>query len=225
MIWLILVKREIAGAEKGEARMAEETRTIGYLCPVCGGAVVVARTRFQLAAADSHLPCPCGKSELTIRQLGDRCELIVPCALCARDHRVFCSNRALQEEPLLALTCSVTGLGCCYIGEEDAVFRAMRQLEQAVDKLVEDGEAGRHGAFLDEVVMAEVLGEIGEIARRGGISCGCGCRAYGIRVSYSAVELTCAQCGAVLHLPAATADDLDRVCARYTLTIPGKKES
>ena len=46
--------------------MPENKRTIGYLCPVCGKAVVVERSEFQLTASDSRLPCPCGKSELTI---------------------------------------------------------------------------------------------------------------------------------------------------------------
>jgi len=201
--------------------MPENIRTIGYLCPVCGKAVVVARSEFQLCAADSRLPCPCGKSALTITQLGDRCELTVPCAVCARDHRVSCSNEALLHQKLLALTCAKSGLGCCYIGEEQAVFEAMDQLEQSVDKLVMDGQAQRRGAFLDEVVMGEVLGEVKEIAARGGISCGCGSKDYGVRVGFSSVELVCARCGAALRLPAATPDDIDRVCARYTLTIPG----
>ena len=35
--------------------MPENKRTIGYLCPVCGKAVVVERSEFQLAASDSRL--------------------------------------------------------------------------------------------------------------------------------------------------------------------------
>ena len=204
--------------------MSEDKRTIGYICPVCGKAVVVERSQFQLAAADSHLPCPCGKSELTIRQLGDRCEITVPCLYCAKDHTVACSDQALLHQRLLALSCSASGLPCCYIGQEEAVFQAMEQLEQAVDKLVLDGQTDRRGAFLDEVVMGEVLGEIKEIAARGGISCACGSRDFGIKVGFSAVDLVCARCGATLRLPAATPDDIDGVCARYTLTIPGTKE-
>ena len=107
--------------------MPEEKRTIGYICPVCGKAVIVERTAFQLAAADNHLACPCGKSELTIRQRGDHCEVTVPCVYCAKDHQVVCSNDALLHQKLLALTCSASGLGCCYVGEEDAVFAAMRR--------------------------------------------------------------------------------------------------
>lgn len=205
--------------------MPEKSRTIGYLCPVCGQTVIVERSRFQLAAGNSRLPCPCGRSELTIKQMGDRCEIVVPCAVCARDHRVTCSNEALLDQPLVALSCSKSGLPCCCIGEPDGVFRAMKHLEQAVDKLAADNESNQRGAFLNQVVMDEVLGEVKEIAARGGISCGCGSHQYGIRVGFSSVDLMCAQCGAVLRLPAATPEDIDQVCSRYTLQIPGKKEA
>lgn len=201
--------------------MEEATRTIGYICPVCGKAVIASRTAFQLAASDSALPCPCGKSELVIRQLGDRCEITVPCLFCARDHKVACANQALLGQRLLALSCSASGLGCCYIGQEAAVFHAMEELERAVDKLRLDDAMDSRGSFLDEVVMGEVLSELKEMAGRGGIRCGCGSTDYGIKVGYSAVDLVCARCGATLRLPAATPDDLDRLCAQVALTIPG----
>ena len=38
------------------------------------------------------------------------------------------------------------------------------------------------------------------------------------------VELVCARCGATLRLGAATPDDLDRLCAQGSLTIPGGRE-
>lgn len=204
--------------------MPEETRSIGYICPVCGQAVIASRTAFQLCAGDSALPCPCGKSELRFTQMGDRCEITVPCLLCARDHTAVCSNDAMLTQKLLALSCPKSGLGCCYIGEEGPVFRAMEQLEQAVDKLRADDEGERRGAFLNDGVMAEVLAELRDVAQRGGVTCGCGSTEYGVKVGYAAVDLVCAICGAALRLPAATADDLDALCARYTITIPGRKE-
>ena len=73
--------------------------------------------------------------------------------------------------------------------------------------------------------MGEVLSELRDIAQRKGIRCGCGCHDYGIKVGYSSVDMVCAQCGAALRLPAATPGDLDDLCARYTITIPGKKEN
>lgn len=204
--------------------MPEETRSIGYICPVCGQAVIASRTAFQLCAGDSALPCPCGKSEIRFTQLGDRCEVTVPCLLCARDHTAVCSNDAMLNQKLLALSCPKSGLGCCYIGEEGPVFRAMEQLEQAVDKLRADDQGERRGAFLNDGVMAEVLSELRDIAQRGGVSCGCGSTDYGVKVGYAAVDVVCAACGAALRLPAATAGDLDALCARYTITIPGRKE-
>jgi len=204
--------------------MPEESRTIGYICPVCGQTVIARRTAFQLAAGGGALPCPCGRSELAFRQLGDRCEITVPCLFCARDHRAVCANEALLGEKLLALSCPASGLSCCCIGEEGQVFRAMEKLERAVDKLRLDDQTDRRGAFLNEVVMGEVLAELRDIARQGGVRCACGCADYGVKVGYSAVDLVCASCGAVLRLSAATQDDLAALCARDTLTIPGRKD-
>ncbi len=204
--------------------MAEEMRTIGYICPVCGKAVVVERSAFQLAAANNVLPCPCGKSELVITQQGDRCQIAVPCLFCAKDHHTACSYDALLHQKLVALSCSASGLGICYIGEKEPVFSAMEKLEAAVDKLRLDDQMETRGTFLDEVVMGEVLAELKDIAGRGGIKCGCGAADYGIKVGYSAVDVVCAHCGAVLRMNAATPDDIDDICSRYTLTIPGKKE-
>lgn len=204
--------------------MPEQARTIGYICPVCGNAVIAQRTPFQLCAGDSTLPCPCGKSELNFRQLGDRCEITVPCLFCAKDHRAVCANTALLEQKLLALSCPASGLGCCYIGEEGQVFRAMEKLEAAVDKLRLDDQTNSRGAFLNEAVMGEVLGQLKDIAAQGGVRCACGSADYGVKVGYSSVDLVCARCGAALRLSAATPDDLDSLCARDALTIPGKKE-
>ena len=205
--------------------MPDETRTIGYICPVCGQSVIAQRPAVQLAAGTSAIPCPCGKSELRFAQKGDRCEVTVPCLFCAKDHTAVCGNDALLHRKLLALSCPASGLGCCYIGEEDEVFQAVARLEQAVDKLRMDDQAESRGAFLDEVVMGEILSELRDIAARGGVKCGCGCTDYGVKVAYAAVDVVCARCGAALRLPAATPDDLADLCARYTITIPGQKDS
>lgn len=203
--------------------MVEEAkRTLAYICPVCGKAVAIERTAFQLAASVNHLPCPCGKSELVVEMAGEQCHLLVPCVLCGRDHKVSCSTRAFLHEKTLAFSCAASGLDCLYVGEEEPVFQALERLEAAVDRLMLEDEAQEKGAFLDELVMGEVLGEIKEIAQRGGISCQCGSTDYGIRVGFSAVELVCAHCGGILRLSAATADDIDDICCKTKLTI-GKR--
>ena len=79
-------------------------------------------------------------------------------------------------------------------------------------------------AFLDNVIMYEILSELKEIAaREHGISCACGSGRYGMEIRRSAVDLICRDCGAKLRIPAATDRDLDDLCCRLKLTIPGKQ--
>lgn len=201
--------------------LEEATRTLAYICPVCRQPVVIERSIFQLAAAPNRLACPCGRSELGVELLGERVKLTVPCLFCEKDHSVACSTHAFLHEKALAFSCAASGLDCCYVGEEGPVFAAVSHLEETVDKL--ETEAGKQGAFLDELVMHEVLSELRDIAQRGGISCVCGSKKWSMRVKYSAIELFCGECGAILRIPAAVADDIDNICCKDTLLICGKK--
>ena len=195
-------------------------RTLAYLCPACRQSVVVERTVFQLAASANELPCPCGKSALRVELMGDRVRLTVPCLFCGREHSVTCSAHAFLHERVLAFSCAASGLDCCYVGEEGAVFAALKRLEEAADKL--EARGGEKGAFLDELVMHEVLSELKEIAQRGGISCTCGSRDWKLQVSYSSIDLFCADCGGAMRIPAATASDIDDICCKDKLVIRGQ---
>lgn len=203
--------------------MEEPKRTLAYLCPKCKQTVVVEQTVFRLAAAPSKLPCPCGGSALQVEMEADHVDLTVPCSYCGEDHHVRCPAHAFLHEKALAFSCKATGLDCLYVGEEGPVFQAVRRLEEAAAKMAEKPEGD--GSFLNETIMAEVLGELRDIAGRGGIRCLCGSKNYKVKVLYSAVELTCADCGAKLRLPAATGEDLEDLCCRYTLTIGGRGEA
>lgn len=198
----------------------EPKRTIAYLCPHCRNAVVVEKTVFAIAAGPGSIPCPCGKSALKMDMMGDRVQLSVPCLFCEKEHSVTCSTHAFLHEKALAFSCAASGLDCCYVGEEGAVFAAMERLEQAVDKL--EAAAGADGTFLDDVVMEEVLSELKDIAGRGGVSCACGSKAWRMQVNFSSVDLSCAECGATLRIPAATADDLEDICCKQSLLIRGQ---
>lgn len=204
--------------------MVEDTkRFLAYICPHCRQSVIVERDLFSLAASEAHIKCPCGKSELTVEFLPNRVRLAVPCLFCGREHEVTCSSHAFVREKALAFSCAASGLDCCYVGEEGPVYAATARLEQAVDKLEE--ESAGHGAFLDEIVMHEVLSELKDIAARGGISCACGSKKWVIQVHYSSVELVCGECGAQMRIPAATADDIDDICCKTTILIRGKEKS
>ena len=202
--------------------MVQETkRFLAYICPHCLQSVIVERDLFSLAAAPAHIKCPCGKSELTVEFLPNRVQLTVPCLFCGRDHTVSCSSHAFVREKALAFSCAASGLDCCYVGEEEPVFAAMKRLEETLDVL--EAEAGSQGTFLNDLVMEEILGELRDIGLRDGISCTCGCRDWKLKINYSSVELFCARCGGALKLPAATMSDLEDLCCKPTLLIRGDR--
>lgn len=200
--------------------LKEVSRTLAYICPACRQPVIIARDVFRLAAAPALLPCPCGHSALGVEVQGERVRLQVPCLFCEKEHSVTCSTHAFLHEEALAFSCAASGLDCCYVGVEEKVFAAMRRLEQTVDKL--ESDAGSQGTFLDELVMHEILSELRDMARQGAVACACGSTQWSMKVKYSSVELECSRCGAVLRLPAAVADDIDTLCCKNTLVIPGK---
>ena len=200
----------------------DEKRFLAYICPKCKQSVIVERDLFVLAAAPAKIKCPCGKSELRVEFMPNRVQLSVPCQYCGTDHKVSCSSHSFVRERALAFSCGASGLDCCYVGEEGAVYAATARLEQAMDKM--DDEAQEKGMFLDELVMHEVLSEIKDIAARGGISCACGSKNWSFDLHYSSVELSCVDCGAQMRIPAATADDIDDICCKMNLVIRGQKE-
>ena len=199
--------------------MAEQTRTFGYICPSCGKAVLADRTRFALSAAAVGVVCDCGHSELTAEPAARTYRITVPCGVCGGEHRAEVAPGSLLEGPGVALACPETKQLCCYIGERDRVERSLSELERTLEKK-KDREAD---TFVDDVVMYEVLSELKDIAARDGISCACGSRGCSLDIHGGAVDLVCPACGGRLRVPAATDNDLDRLCCQYTLTIPGKK--
>ena len=196
----------------------EETRSFGYICPKCGRAVMARRSAFSLAAAAAHIECPCGESDMLIETDGSKFRMWVPCGLCGETHQAECSAEAVLHGRGIGLACPKTRQICCYVGQEDQVSAQMEQLAvRAAKEKAEDPEA-----FTDNIIMYEVLSELKDIAARGGIRCRCGSTRYGIQVHRDSVDLCCQDCGGKLRLPAATDEDLDRLCCQMTLTIPGR---
>lgn len=198
---------------------AEESRTLGFICPKCRQSVIAERSVFALTAAPLRIACPCGGSYLQTEYQGDRFLLEAPCVSCGGRHLARCPSEAFLRRKALRFTCGKTGLDCCCVGEEQEVFRAVKHMEAAADQLEERG--GEPGSFLNELVMEEMLSELRDIARRGGVRCTCGSRRWRMQLEYAAIRLTCADCGGALRLSAAAMDDLDELCCRDELLIQG----
>ncbi|MBU5627651.1 hypothetical protein KQI82_12105 [Oscillibacter sp. MSJ-2] len=199
----------------------EQMRTFGYICPDCGKPVIGTRSVFALEASNAEVACECGASALRVENEGERFRVLVPCGICGETHQAFCRPEALLEGNGVGLGCTETGQLCCYIGPMERVEPALRELAVLVEKEREQKENPE--AFLDNVIMYEVLCELKEIAKRpNGITCSCGSGRYSIEVRHAAVDLVCRDCGAKLRLPAATDEDLDRLCCHMKLQIRGK---
>ena len=199
----------------------EEMRSFGFICPQCGKAQVHQRSRFALSAAAARMECECEKAALQVETDGVKFRLLVPCGLCGESHQVELDARQLLEGRGVGLGCPKTRQICCYIGEEDRVSAAMKELEILVAK--EKQQEENPEAFLDSVIMYEVLSELKEIAARpNGITCSCGSSNYRIQVRHAAVDICCEACGSKLRIPAATDEDLDRLCCHMKLKIKGR---
>lgn len=194
-----------------------EKRTIAYLCPQCGQSVIVTKDLFSLSAQPNQLPCVCQKTAVAIEVQGEAVQIDVPCHVCKETHRVSCPAASFSNEKLLSFACS--GVNCCLIGEESAVFQATPRMEQEADMWASQG--AEHGAFLNSHVMEEVLTEVREIASRGGISCVCGSTNWAFNVDFTTVELSCPSCGRATRIPASVSEDVENVCCCYTILIGG----
>lgn len=205
--------------------MEDQMRTFGYLCPACGKSVMAARPVFALEASSVEVECPCGGSALHTEFDGSKCRVYVPCGLCGETHVAVCDVQRLAAGPAVALGCARTREFACFIGDEGTVEKNLRELEIMAAKGKQGEEEGGDGAFLDSVIMYEVLSELKDIASRpNGVTCACGSHDYGMEIRRSAVDLVCRRCGAKLRIPAAVDSDLDDLCCHMTLTIPGRKE-
>lgn len=198
--------------------MNEETRTFGYLCPECGKPVVAARDFFTLAAADAAIACECGGAVLRTSYDGERYRISVPCGLCGGVHTAVCAPERMLRGAT-ALACPKTGQFSCFIGDAGTVERQVKELSVLAEKERQDDGGS---AFLDNVVMYEILSELKDIASRpDGITCRCGSGRWKTQVRRAAVDLICPDCGGRLRIPAATDRDLDDLCCHMKLVIPG----
>ena len=202
--------------------MSEDMRTFGYLCPKCGKPVMGTRSIFALEASDAEIECDCGESVLRTEFDGAKYKVYVPCGICGETHMAVCPPERIMKGAT-DLGCAKTMQFCCYIGPEGVVEKNLRELSILVEKEKQQQEGADQEAFLDNVIMYEVLSELKDIAaRKDGITCACGSKHYGMEIRRSAVDLVCRDCGAKLRIPAATDRDLDDLCCHMKLVIPGK---
>ena len=79
--------------------MADDMRTLGYICPKCGAQVMGARSVFALEASDAEIECSCGGSVLRTNYDGQNYHILGPCGVGSRFWPVS-SAKATGKAPL-----------------------------------------------------------------------------------------------------------------------------
>lgn len=202
----------------------DEMRTFGYICPKCGKPVMGTRSVFALEASNAVVECDCGASALKVEFDGIKYRIFVPCGICGETHVAVCQPKQIVSGNGIGLSCAKTNQFCCYIGPEGTVEVNLRKLDVVAAKEKQHEKDETPQAFLDNVIMYEILSELKDIAARpNGITCCCGSDQYSIDIRRSSVDIVCKDCGAKLRIPAVTAEDLEQLCCHMTLKIHAKK--
>ena len=180
--------------------MKEEMRTFGYLCPQCGKTVMGTRSVFALEASNAEVECACGKSALKVEFDGTEYHIYVPCGICGETHEAHCPpERVLRAPPPWAAP--RRGNSAALSARRGRWRKNLRDLAVLAEKEHQQQEDGEE-AFVDNVIMYEILSELKDIAARpDGITCACGSGRYGMEIRRSAVDLICRDCGAKLRIP------------------------
>ena len=139
--------------------MADDMRTLGYVCPKCGAPVMGARSLFALEASDAEIACACGGSVLHTGYDGQRYHLQVPCGICGKVHEAVCPPERMLHGAT-ALSCPESRQFCCFLGDEGTVERHLRELGLLISKEKAQTDSGAAEAFTDNVIMYEFLSEL-----------------------------------------------------------------
>ena len=136
--------------------MADDMRTLGYICPKCGAQVMGARSVFALEASDAEIECSCGGSVLRTNYDGQNYHILVPCGVCGQTHEAVCPPERMLHAAT-ALSCPDSKQFCCFIGDEGTVEHHLREASIAISKEKAQENSGEAEAFTDNVIMYDFL--------------------------------------------------------------------
>lgn len=198
--------------------MKEESVPSAISAPRATSASSSREACLPLSASGAVVSCECGESSLTIEAEENKFRLSVPCGVCGEEHLAECSADKLLHGAASALPAPIRKCSAALSARTTpsstrwSSFRSRRPRSAS--------RATIPPPLPISVIMYEVLSELKEIAaRKDGITCSCGSKSYGMEIHSTYVDLVCKSCGAKLRIPAATDEDLDRLCCRMKLQI------
>ena len=202
--------------------MEEMVRSIGFLCSECGFPEQRQLSIFAFSGGETELCCrQCAKSRTKIVRNGERILITVPCIVCNERHTVMCSAHDFLYEPILAFSCSASGMDCCYVGKEEIVQKALRKLIDTLNAVSEEARQAASKTVLKETILFEAMLQITDRSDQGKIRCECGSDDWDLDIRGAKIHVICNTCHGRLCLSAATIDDLEEISSMDEICIPG----
>lgn len=177
---------------------------IAYRCPSCFDTVKSVVGAMNLSGAMFKLKCPCGGSELTIKNVeNEKMRLTVPCVFCPHPHSHLVSRQMIMSRDLFTIPCSYAGIDICFFGTQEEVERAIDESDAEIGELADDeqlqglrdlNENDRNGG--DEHIGDLVTFVLGDMIEENDVTCNCGNDGeYEIYRDVGSVTLKCKKCG------------------------------
>lgn len=137
--------------------LSSKENAITYRCPRCGGHVMSMMGVFRLSGDMIKLKCQCGNSSLVLTRMpGEKISLEIPCIFCEESHRYVIDRRQLFSRSAFSLTCRVTGLDVCCIGDEESVKKYAEEADEKLDQILKDCGFSSLEDYLSKVVTPEI---------------------------------------------------------------------
>ena len=170
--------------------MADDMRTLGYICPQCGAPVMGACPIFALEASDAEIECSCGGSVLHTRYDGQNYRLLVPCGVCGKTHEAVCPPERMLRGAT-ALSCPDSRQSLLLYRGEGTVEHHLREAGIAIPRKRRSRVMVKAGVY-GQCDHVRILSELkGSAARPDGVDGECGSRRYSMEIRRDAVELVC----------------------------------
>ena len=174
-----------------------------YRCADCGDTVFGMTGAVALTGDMIKLKCPCGKSEMTIKNIPDgKVRITVPCAFCQSNHTFVISKKLLLSKELFTYPCPYTAIDICFFGTDEKVKEAVKESDEVLNQYLVDENGNRLSDFgkplpaSDEQVRDLITLVLGELADDGKIFCDCGVsHDLAVRDGDDYVEVFCKKCG------------------------------
>jgi len=199
--------------------LIKQTRTITYICPVCGLTHFEVVSLFDFSGkSEVVITCKCGNSKIRITTKDYKnYHISLPCIGCGETHEYMMSFYHVWIAPINVIRCKQNNFEFCIIGSDDEVRKKLDCLEMEKDAVA--SIVGFEKEFNNSAVMLEALNKIHDIAEQGNIVCECGCKKISIYMLNDKIILQCTKCSGLEVVDAKDNFDLKNLSQKQQIIL------